>query len=177
MEFRPLKLSSENSRVHRDSNSQSWTPLGVWGFTPPHSLALPGACRVTPGLPLGSQHQGDDECVKHFWSGCVVSHVWWLWGSWNDECAMCFILRKKYLLHYGGFGDFGNKGILDNIIDYIHQSYPESLSSFWEESWEVVELVFVGFLLLGMSYHSHEATYWLLERKSRVKLIPCGPQN
>ncbi len=55
MEFWPLKSPSENSGVHRDSNSQSWTPLGVWGFTSPHSLALPGACGVTPKLPLGPQ--------------------------------------------------------------------------------------------------------------------------
>jgi hypothetical protein len=27
-------------------------PLGVWGFTPSHFLALPGAFGVTPGLPF-----------------------------------------------------------------------------------------------------------------------------
>jgi hypothetical protein len=26
-------------------------PLGVWGFIPSHSLSLPGACNMTPGLP------------------------------------------------------------------------------------------------------------------------------
>jgi hypothetical protein len=113
--------------------------------------------------------------VKDFWSGCVATHVWWLWGSWDDECAVCFILRRELMLHFGSSRDFRNKGILENIIDYIHQSYLESLSSLWEESWEVVELVSMGFLLLGMSCYSHETTYWFLERKSRVKLIPCGP--
>jgi hypothetical protein len=34
------------------------------------------------------------------------------------------------MLHCGSSGDSRNKGILENIIDYIHQSYLESLSSF-----------------------------------------------
>jgi hypothetical protein len=121
------------------------------------------------------QHKGDDECVKDFWSGCVATHVWWLWGSWNDEWAMCFILRREYLLHCGSSGGFGNKGILESKIDYTHWSCHESLSNLWEESCEIVELVFVGFFLLGMSCHSYETICWLLERKSREKLIPCGP--
>jgi hypothetical protein len=78
----------------------------------------------------------------------VVAHVWWLWGSWV-ECAMCFILRREYLLHCGSSGGFGNKGILETRIDYIHWSYLEFLSSLWKEPCEVVKLVFVGFLLLG----------------------------
>jgi hypothetical protein len=28
-----------------------WIPLGVWGFIPSHSFALPGAWNVTPRLP------------------------------------------------------------------------------------------------------------------------------
>ncbi len=95
------------------------------------------------------QDKGDDECVKDFLSGCVAAHVWWLWGSWDDECAMCFILRKQYLLHYGSSVASGYKGILENKIDYIHWSCPESLFSFWEESCEVVVLVSLGFFVVG----------------------------
>jgi hypothetical protein len=43
---------------------------------------------------------------------------------------MCFILTKEYLLHYGRFRAFGNKGILKNIIDYIHQLCLEFLFNF-----------------------------------------------
>jgi hypothetical protein len=42
---------------------------------------------------------------------------------------MCFILRREYLLHCGSFGGFGNKGILESIIDYTHRSCLESLFS------------------------------------------------
>jgi hypothetical protein len=67
-------------------------------------------------------------------------------------------MKRKHLLHCGSSGDSWNKGILDSIIHYIHQSCPDSLSNLIEESWEVVELFYMGFLLLGMSCHSHEAT-------------------
>jgi hypothetical protein len=69
--FDPLKLPFEDSGVHWDSNSQSWILLGVWGFTPPHFLALPGACGVTPGLPLGPQ-----PCNPF---ALVASPRLWLW--------------------------------------------------------------------------------------------------
>ncbi len=46
----------------------------------------------------------------------------------DDECAKCFIL-KSGLLHCGSSGASGNKGMLENIIDYIDRSYHESMSS------------------------------------------------
>jgi hypothetical protein len=38
-------------------------------------------------------------------------------------------LRKKYLLDSGSSGDFGNKGILESVIDHIHHFCLESLSN------------------------------------------------
>jgi hypothetical protein len=37
----------------------------------------------------------------------------------NDECAKCFILKREYLLHCGSSRASGNKGMLENIINYI----------------------------------------------------------
>ncbi len=48
----------------------------------------------------------------------------------------------------GSYRDFGNKGILGNIIDHIHHLCFESMSSFWKEPCDDVKVVFVGFLLL-----------------------------
>jgi hypothetical protein len=44
---------------------------------------------------------------------------------------MCnvFIMRKEYFLDSGNFEDFGNKGILESVIDHIHRFCPESLSN------------------------------------------------
>jgi hypothetical protein len=78
---------------------------------------------------FSNQHMGDNECVKDFESACVAAHVWWLWGSWNDECVMCFTLRREYMLHCGSFRGSGNKGILESRLDYTHWSYLEFLSS------------------------------------------------
>jgi hypothetical protein len=101
--------------------------LDAWTFVAPR---MSGRGLEVLHVFFKDQHMGDDECVKDFWSGCVVAHVSWLWGSWDDECAMCFILRRKYLLHCGSSRASGNKGILKNIIDYIHRSCLEFLSSF-----------------------------------------------
>jgi hypothetical protein len=40
-----------------------------------------------------------------------------------------FILKREYLLDSGSFGDFGNKGILESVIDYTHRFCPEFLFS------------------------------------------------
>jgi hypothetical protein len=44
---------------------------------------------------------------------------------------MCnvFILRREYLLDSGSSGDFGNKGILESVIDHTHYLCLEFLSS------------------------------------------------
>jgi len=61
-------------------------------------------------------------------------------GCCGNSCLMAlgilsqmgnvFILRKEYLLHCGSSKGFGNKGILETKIDYVHRSYLESLSNF-----------------------------------------------
>ncbi len=53
------------------------------------------------------------------------------------------------MLDSRSFGDFGNKGILENVIDYTDRLCFEYLSSLLEEPCDVVKLVYVGFLLLG----------------------------
>jgi len=97
---------------------------------------------------FGDQHKGNDECVKDFWNGCCDSSMF---DGLRIISWMCnvLILRREYLLHRGSFEGFGNNGILENIIDYTHQSYPESLSGFWEEPCDVVKFVSRGFMLLG----------------------------
>ncbi len=40
-----------------------------------------------------------------------------------------FIIRRESLLDSGNSGDFGNKGMLESVIDYTHRFCPESLSS------------------------------------------------
>jgi hypothetical protein len=89
---------------------------------------------------------------------------WLLWQLMFDDfgnfelIVQCVSFWEKYLMHCGSSRGFRAEGILENTIDYTHQTYPESLSSLWGEPCEVVELVFVRFLLLGMNSHSHEAT-------------------
>jgi hypothetical protein len=63
--------------------------------------------------------------------------------------VQCVHLEERIFAKCASSGDFGNKGILESGIDYTHQSCPESLSSLWEEPYDVVKLVYVGFLLLG----------------------------
>ncbi len=38
-----------------------------------------------------------------------------------------FILKREYLLDSGSFEDFGNKGILESVIDYTHRFCPKFL--------------------------------------------------
>jgi hypothetical protein len=115
------------------------------------------------------------------WWECQGFLEWLLWQLMFDDfgdfelSVQCVSFWEKYFLRCESSGGFGTKEMLENISTYTHRSCLESLSSFWKEPCEVVKLVFVGFLLLGMSCHSHEATCWLLERKSREKLIPYGP--
>jgi hypothetical protein len=40
-----------------------------------------------------------------------------------------FILRREHLLDSGSSRDFGNKGILESVIDHTHRFCPESLSN------------------------------------------------
>jgi hypothetical protein len=39
------------------------------------------------------------------------------------------IMRREYVLDSGSSMDFGNKGILESVIDYTHQFCLEYLSS------------------------------------------------
>jgi hypothetical protein len=103
----------------------------------------------------------------------VAAHVWCLWGSWA-KCAMCFILWREYMLHCGNFRGFKNKGILENIIDYTHQSCPESLSSLWKEQCEVVKLVSMGFLLLGYELPLAWSNRLTLQIKIKKEIDPLG---
>ncbi len=83
------------------------------------------------------------------------------------------LFHPKESIYYicGSSGAFG-KGILENKIYYLNWSCLKSLSNLWEESCEVVELVFVGFLLSGMSYHSCETTCWFLKKKTKSETNP-----
>jgi hypothetical protein len=54
--FNPLGLDSCNRSLNIQESIETPTPkvgvpLGVWGSIPSHSLALPKACDMTPGLP------------------------------------------------------------------------------------------------------------------------------
>ncbi len=77
------------------------------------------------------QHKEDDECVKDFWSGCCGSTIFASLGvlSWMYNV---FIMKRGYLLDNGSFEDFGNKGILESVINHIHRFYPEFLSRLWK---------------------------------------------
>jgi hypothetical protein len=94
------------------------------------------------------QYKGDDEYVKDLWNGCCGSSMFDGLGILSWVCNV-FIMRKKHLLDNGSSRDFGNKGILECVIDYTHWLCPEFLSNLLEEPCDVVKLVSMGFLLLG----------------------------
>jgi hypothetical protein len=100
----------------------------------------------------------------------VAAHVWWLWGFWTK--LECVSFWEKYLLHYGSFEAFGIEGMwgvkLIALTDPTLNLCPISKRNHVE----VVDLVFMGILLLGMNCHFHETTCWLLERKLRWEIDP-----
>jgi hypothetical protein len=117
------------------------------------------------------QHKGDDECVKDFSSGCCASSLFDGLGILNWVCIV-FILKKEYFLNSGSFGDFGNKGILESVIDYTHRFCPKFLFSLWEESCNVVKLGFVGFLLLGYELPFPLSNHLIPQEKIKREIDP-----
>jgi hypothetical protein len=53
------------------------------------------------------------------------------------------------LLYSRSSENFGNKGILENVIDHTHHFCPEYIFSLYKEPCDEIKLVSVGFLLLG----------------------------
>jgi hypothetical protein len=51
MTFDPCNCSLKIWESTRTPTPKVGVPLGVWGFIPSHSFALPGAWNVTPGFP------------------------------------------------------------------------------------------------------------------------------
>jgi hypothetical protein len=100
-----------------------------------HSLCTPGSMwcdfwvfplarnLTTPCLGREPKARVVIECVKDFRSGYCGNTIFDSLGVLNWMCNM-FIKRREFLLDSGSYGDFGNKEILESIINHNHHLYP-----------------------------------------------------
>jgi hypothetical protein len=92
-EFWPLKLLSENLKVHWDSNSQSGAHLEECGLIPSHSLAFLRVWMWFPGctfdLHLSNPYLGHEHKVKVATNGKVTISKQNSWAYAIDSSVTC----------------------------------------------------------------------------------------
>jgi hypothetical protein len=145
MGFDPCNCSLKIQESTRTPTPKVEAHLGVWRFIPSHSLALPGACNVTPKLhtwPAPSQALALIASPKlGLWESMYVFFLT-IWKSLQDFRGLWIFLTPKGTRFYKMSKPFGfqcfflQKEIILSMASYCENSCQESKKWYYQQKLE-----------------------------------------